>query len=135
MEDALSGAFAAIEAATFRRAEKDFLHKHAVTVALTHVLDGGNAMTIASPPGPSTTCAARDAILHRASNLLGAKIGVADLQIELRDRGRGDLSRDLEALNRARRVEAHPVFHMELCQRICQTLETGDGDDTGPAPC
>ena len=71
---------------------------------------GGHDVAAVQPVAAniSSPCIAQDKLLHDASDMLGRRLGIQDLQLELRDRGHAELARRAEALNRARRQEALP---------------------------
>ena len=111
MEARLQDAFAVIESASLRRAEKEFLRKHALTVFLSEPLGVARSAGVQPMQGVgkiNSSCLARDKVLHRAGQAAGRKLGIVDLQVELNDMGYPDLSKRVEVLSRARRVEAHP---------------------------
>ena len=55
-------------------------------------------------------------------------MGVAELQVELTNRGYTGLVRKFEALNRARRVEVHPAMIIELGECITEALGHQESD-------
>jgi hypothetical protein len=108
-----------VEAATISLTEKKFLRKTTL-----HALASGIACATVgaeSAPRSDALLGIKEEVLTAARGSLGHEAAVADVQVELKERGHADLAHELSALNRSRRTVAHPP--VDLARRVATALD------------